>query len=170
MSNIYFYIGTIIGVKGIKGLLKVRIYLFENNIINKLRVVFNEDRTKKWNINYVKVYKKNFLFGFDNINDRNQAEMLIGSKLFINKKQLPKLSNNEYYLSELLGFEIKNTNNLKLGLVNNIQNYGAGNLIEVLQSNEKTYYIPLNKENITKVDLKKKILIAEPIDGIIPKQ
>ena len=49
----------------------------------------------------------------------------------------------------------------------NIKNFGADDLIEVEQKYKKSFFLPLNGENIKKIDLNNKIIIADPIKGII---
>ena len=80
------------------------------------------------------------------------------------------LKNEEYYPSQLLGFQIITLKNETIGLVKNIKNFGAGNLLEVLPINNKTYYIPMNDENVEEISFNKKIIIVNPLEGIIPKK
>ena len=48
-----------------------------------------------------------------------------------------------------------------------IDNFGAGDLIYLKKNNAKSYYIPMNSENIVKIDDDKKIIIVNPIKGMI---
>ena len=54
-----------------------------------------------------------------------------------------------------------------IGKIVDIKNYGAGDLIEVINSNKKTFYIPMNNENIVKINIDKKKVIINPIIGLI---
>ena len=132
--------------------------------------MFNENETKEWKVKYIRNHKKNYIFSFNGISNRNEAELLINTKLFVKKQQIPTLKNKEYYLSELIGFQIKTLKNKNIGMVKNIKNFGAGNLLEVLPTNNKTYYIPMNDENVEEISFNKKIIIVNPLEGIIPKK
>ena len=50
--------------------------------------------------------------------------------------------------------------------ITNLQVYYVGNLLKVLEY-DKTYYIPINSNFIKNVDLEKKELIVENIEGLI---
>lgn len=170
MVKLNINIGKVIGVIGINGFLKIETYLFDKSFIKKVNIVFNENDTKKWKVKYVREHKKNYIFDFNGISNRNEAELLINTKLFIKKRQMPRLKNEEYYPSQLLGFQIITLKNETIGLVKNIKNFGAGNLLEVLPINNKTYYIPMNDENIKKINFNQKVIIVNPIEGIIPQK
>ena len=58
------------------------------------------------------------------------------------------------------------TNGKKIGNVVNVKNFGAGDLLET-KINNKTFYIPMNKENLVFVDLDKKKITVNPMKGII---
>ena len=62
--------------------------------------------------------------------DRNAAETLRGTELFIMRDALPDLGPDEYYQSDLIGFDVV-CNGKKIGIVDCFQNYGAGDIIEL---------------------------------------
>ena len=165
--NNYLHIGTIVNVVGLKGQLKVKTFFSNIKTFSKVREVFNFDRKRKWKIKKVNVYDKHVILSFENLDTREDAELLKGEKLFINKDQLPKLKKNEYYLNELIGFSVLNKSGNDLGFVNNINNFGASDLIEVKQKNKKTFFLPFDENNIEKIKFKKKIIIANPFKGLI---
>ena len=41
---------------------------------------------------------------------------------------------------------------------------------EIYNKNTKSYYLPINNENIVKVNLKSKTIIADPLRGIVPNK
>ena len=66
----------------------------------------------------------------DGIDDRNVAETLRGTELFISRDDLPKLKSDEYYQSDLIGFGVVRDGK-KIGVVDGFQNFGAGDIIEL---------------------------------------
>ena len=62
--------------------------------------------------------------------------------------------------------KIENEDGSFIGEVINVENFGAGNLLEVMHKG-KNFYKPLNDDNIVLVDINKKMIIAKPIKGII---
>ena len=64
------------------------------------------------------------------VDDRNTAETLRGTELFIARDALPDLSIGEYYQADLIGFDVVRDGR-KIGVVDCFQNYGAGDIIEL---------------------------------------
>ena len=69
--------------------------------------------------------------GYD---DRNAAETLRGTELFIGRSDLPQLNDNEYYQTDLIGMTVNQRGNI-IGRVSCIQNYGAGDILEMENGN-----------------------------------
>ena len=71
------------------------------------------------------------------------------------------------YIFDLIDSEVWIQNKNFLGKIINIDNFGAGDLINLKTKKDKTIYIPMNEENIVKIDIKKKIVIVNPVKGIL---
>ena len=56
--------------------------------------------------------------------------------------------NKEYYVSELVGCIVQNSSNEELGTITKVDNFGAGDLLEVQNSKNKKFYIPFDKNNL----------------------
>ena len=65
--------------------------------------------------------------GFD---DRNAAETLRGTELFVMRDALPAAGKNEYYQADLIGFTVMRGGE-KIGIVDGFQNFGAGDIMEL---------------------------------------
>ena len=87
MKNSIINIGKIIGVIGIKGYLKVKIFLSESKIIEKLGLVSLDNEKKLLKVKFIREHKTNAIISIQNIDDRNKAETLIGKNIFINREQ-----------------------------------------------------------------------------------
>tara|TARA_B100000029_G_C17510547_1_gene936085 strand:+ start:89 stop:589 length:501 start_codon:yes stop_codon:yes gene_type:complete len=160
-------IGKIIGAVGIKGHLKLATYLSNRKNISKMNSVFFDEEKNLVKLNFIREHKGNIIISLKHIKSRNEAESLIGKKLFIKRESLPPLKHGEYYALDLIGFEVINSAGNKIGIVKDIKNFGAGNLFEINKENKKTFFIPFNKENISKIDQDRKKIIANPIKGIV---
>jgi ribosomal 30S subunit maturation factor RimM len=67
----------------------------------------------------------------------------------------------------LINCEVRTSKNILLGNVIDIDNFGAGDLIKIKKNNNKSFYIPMNEDNVVKVDPKKKLVIVNPVKGIL---
>ena len=139
MSNKDILIAKIISVYGIQGLLKVISYSEEPKEFVKYNPIFDKKKenyklkivtqTKNDNIFIVKVNK---------ISDRNNAQLLVNTDLFITRKQLSKTNKDEFYYVDLIGLQVIDMKNKILGIVKNVYDFGAGGIIEVEMKNTKS--------------------------------
>ena len=97
---------------------------------------------------------------------REDVLELKGQKIFSNKKFFPKTKDNEFYINDLIECMIFLKDNTSIGKVLSVQNFGAGDLLEV-KYNTKLTLIPFDKTNILSVNINKKEIIADPIPGIL---
>jgi 16S rRNA processing protein RimM len=64
------------------------------------------------------------------VRDRNRAETLKGVDLFVAREKLPAPKGDEFYLSDLIGKSVM-SDGASIGTVASIENYGAGDLMEL---------------------------------------
>ena len=126
----HILVGKIVAPQGIRG--EVRVQTFTDTPVDfkKLKIKsvrFNDDDFK-----FVRtVPNSNVIIAkISGIDDRNAAETLRGTELFIERSALPDLKENEFYQADLIGFDVVR-NGTKIGVVDCFQNYGAGDIIEL---------------------------------------
>ena len=85
------------------------------------------------------------------VDDRNQAETLIGSEIFIRREQLPATAEGEYYWSDLIGLEVVTTEGMALGVVDSLLETGANDVLIVKGERERA--VPfIQGRTIVKID------------------
>ena len=162
-----FNIGTFGKPVGLKGEIKIIMLNLEFNTLKSLNTYLLDEETMFWDFQYLKINKNKLIGKLKNCNSINCVEKLSGKKIFIDKNNLPKNKKNQFYIFDLINCEVKTSKNNLLGNIINIDNFGAGDLIKIKKINNKIFYIPMNDENIVKVDIKKKLVIVNPIKGIL---
>jgi 16S rRNA processing protein RimM len=80
--------------------------------------------------------------------DRNAAERLRGTALTVPRSALPPLEDGEYYHADLLGLPCISTTGEPLGTVVAIDDFGAGDVIEVERPDLKRFMVPMNKDAV----------------------
>ena len=81
---------------------------------------------------------------FAEIADRNAAEALRGTVLTVPRDALPPLGEGEYYYADLLGLAAVSTSGEALGTVVAVENFGAGDVVEVKRPTGKTFMAPMS--------------------------
>ena len=109
----------------------------------------------------------------EGINDRNAAEKLTNTELFILKEQLPAAAEDEFYFADLIGLRAEDASGALLGHVKSIENYGAGDIL-VLQSDQgEATMLPFTRAVVPKVEIAQgRVVIELPteveIEGEVP--
>ncbi len=81
----------------------------------------------------------------ENVSDRSQAEKLRGSLVEIDREALPPLGEGEYYYADLIGLLAMDRDGNRIGVVTGVENYGAGDLLEIMRETDGTALIPFKK-------------------------
>jgi len=74
---------------------------------------------------------KNPVARIEGIDDRSAAEALRGSLVEVDRSQLPPLEEGEYYHADLIGLPAVDAQGNAAGSVVAVENYGAGDLLEI---------------------------------------
>jgi 16S rRNA processing protein RimM len=91
---------------------------------------------------------RNGIARFAEVPDRNAAERLRGLELTVPRSALPPLEEGEYYHADLLGLACVSTSGEALGIVVAIDNFGAGDVIEVERPDTKRFMVPMRAEAV----------------------
>ena len=138
-------VGQVISSHGINGALKIRSYTDPIKNILKYKLFFEENQ--KVTLNYSFTKSPNLICYIDGIEDKKALESLVGNKIFTLREYLPSPNEEEFYVTDLINLPILNKNSEKIGLVSNVINYGAGDLIEVTYLNNKSEIVKFTKKN-----------------------
>ena len=85
---------------------------------------------------------------FAEIGDRNAAEALRGTELTVPRAMLPPLADGEYYHADLLGLPAVSTDGIALGRVVLVENFGAGDVLEIERPDGKRFMVPMNADAV----------------------
>lgn len=125
-------IGVIAKPQGIKGEVK----LFPDDKAERyleLKNVFIDNLEMK--INSI-CARDGFLYvKFNDIDDRNAAELLRGKEVFSKEENIESLKENEFYFKDLIGAEVFDEENEKIGELIEIEQYGAADVISIRERN-----------------------------------
>ena len=91
---------------------------------------------------------------FEGVDNREQAEGLRGYYLYVERKTLPELPDNEYYHFELKGMSVfsDSDENNRTGIVQEVYNYPTIDAIEVKRAGNSTLLIPLGADSVVRID------------------
>lgn len=85
---------------------------------------------------------------FAEVTDRTAAEKLRGTALTVPRSALPPLAEGEYYHADLIGLPAVSTTGEDLGTCVSVENYGAGDVLEIERPGGKRFMVPLRDEAV----------------------
>lgn len=85
---------------------------------------------------------------FAEVADRNAAEAMRGTELTVPRSTLPSLAEGEYYHADLLGLPVVSDEGEAIGVVVAIDNFGAGDVIEIERPDKKRFMVPMRAEAV----------------------
>jgi len=166
-KNDLVHVGTFGQPQGLKGDIKINILTSSLESFKILKNYFTEDgKTIFYFTTLRKVGKKN-IASLKGCEDRNAALEYKGINIFSSKENFLTISEDEYYVIDLIGCDVFNVEKKSLGTVVDIKNFGAGDLIEITSGSNKNIYIPMNDDNLTSVNIIEKKIIVNPMKGLL---
>lgn len=162
-------LGKIVTAHGVKGLVKVACFGEEPESLEKYGPLFiDEDGPQTVSLRLKSAMKGVFLAEIEGVNDRNAAEALRGTVLYVARDSLPEPEEGQYYHVDLIGLDAVDPSGEPLGRVISVQNFGADDLLEIAPPGGKTFLVPFLKDFVGDIDLKKKTAVILVPEGGFP--
>jgi len=143
-------LGKVSAAHGIKGLVKILPYCENLSLLNGT-LYTDEQGNDTLDISLRNQAGKYILASIDGVNSREDAQALKYS-LYISRDALPDPEDGEYYLEDLQGLAAFEEGKL-LGTVTAVQNFGAGDLLEITPLSGHSFFVPFMNEYVGDVDL-----------------
>jgi 16S rRNA processing protein RimM len=161
-------VGEIAGAHGIRGDVLVRTYTENPDAIATYGPLTDATGQRSFSLRVVRVTSKGIVARVNGIEDRNGAEPLRGTKLYVERARLPKTSGAEFYHADLIGLRALAGDGSVLGNIVSVQNFGAGDLLELKpQDSSETEFIPFEDRWVPCVDLESgTIIINRPAETV----
>lgn len=142
-------VGIITGAHGIRGEIKLKSFMENPSDIALYAPLTSEDGRKVFKLEKLRISGKHFICKIEGVLDRTEAESLRNTGIYVERNQLPELDEvaNEWYYSDLAGLEVRLPDGRVAGTVISVQNYGAGDLLEIqLKSQKQSEFLPFTEE------------------------
>ena len=133
-------LAAVAGAHGVKG--EVRLKLFSDSAKSLAAHEFLYVGGEPRRLLAARDQGKNATARFDGVDDRSAAKALRGLLVEIDRDRLPPLEEGEYYHSDLIGTACFDRSGAAIGTVVAVENFGAGDLIEVQTESGKRSLIP----------------------------
>jgi 16S rRNA processing protein RimM len=159
-------LGEIGAAQGLKGEVRLRSYTQDPAAIARYGAL-DDEHGGKIEIESLRVTPKALIARIKGVTTRNAAEALNGTRLYVARSRLPKRDEEEWFHSDLIGLAAVDDQGEPVGTVVAVQNFGAGDLIEVKPAKGgPTVLVPFTRETVPEVDVEGGRLTLVPPEGL----
>ncbi len=164
-------IAKILTTHGIKGELKVSPFTFNSEVLCNIKRFY----LSKEDLEFLEVESCRKGPGFEIVLIKfkeisfEEAESLKNRILYVDTQELPSLEKDEFYYYQLIGLEVRDKKSRLWGKIVEIMPMGEYDLILVKKQKE-SFYIPLIKEYVEEIDLKKGFVLVKDIEALFEVQ
>ena len=151
-------LAAVAGAHGIKG--ELRLKLFSDSVESLARHSRLHVGGRELALKDIKDGGKTAIARFEGISDRSAAEALRGSLVEIDRDKLPPLEEGEYYHADMIGLTCVDDAGKPVGTVIAVENFGAGDLLEVERPDGKRSLIPF-RDPIARLDGERVVIDPE---------
>ena len=102
---------------------------------------------------------------FSEIADRAAAETLRGTVLTVPRSAFPPLGEGEYYHADLIGLPAVSDEGAPLGTVIAVENFGAGDVLEIERPDGKRFMVPMRSEAVPEWDAERLVVSADFVEA-----
>jgi len=167
-----YAVGVIAKVFGVKGEVKVHSYSRSYDEFKKLGSVLagkNEDTVVERRIEKVSPRGNDIYIKFQDVDDRNAAEALIGQFLYVEETARKRLAPGEFFVDDIIGMSVCDSRKKVLGVVRDVVRYPAQD-VYVVETGRGEIMVPAVRDIIRSVDVKNRTMTIEPPNGLFDGQ
>lgn len=148
-------VGTVAGVFGIKGWIKVRSDTEPaTNILHYSPWFLHQNgQWIRYDVEEGQRHNKGLIAHLQGCDDRDLAALLVGYEIAIDRSQLAKTGEGEYYWSDLIGLKVVNRQGRELGEIRSLMETGANDVLVVQNGNNEVLIPYVMDHYIDRVDL-----------------
>lgn len=147
---------------GIKGELRVKTFTGDPLALGEYGPLFARDG-RVFEITEIRPQGTVVVVRFKGVTDRNAAEALTGVALFVDRSALPDdLGEGEFYQADLVGLSVKDDAGAFIGKVRAVQNFGGGDILEVMLDAGGDALIPFTEAAVPDVSIAGGYLVVDP--------
>jgi 16S rRNA processing protein RimM len=149
---------------GIRGEVKLWSFTEDPLAVTDYGPLETEDGARRFEIEAARPAKDHLVARLKGVADRNAAEKLRNTDLFVPRDRLPPIEDADtFYHADLVGLAAMSEDGTALGTVTAIHNFGAGDLIEIAPAaGGEALLLPFNETTVPTVDLKAARIVVVP--------
>ena len=158
-------VGAFAGAQGVRGGVRIKPFTAEPDSVAAYGPVTDESGNRRFELRITGHSRGMPVVKVKGIEDRDAAEALKGTRLYVERSVLPETEENEYYHADLIGLQAQDTDGQQLGAVVAVHEYGAGDILEIERDGGRTDMVPFTLACVPTVDIAGGRIVVDPPAG-----
>jgi 16S rRNA processing protein RimM len=142
-------VGHVAGGFGVRGEVKITAYTADPLALTAYGPLLRADGTHALTVLTARPTKDGIVGRVKEVETKEQADALRNLKLHVPRDRFPEPEEDEFYLADLVGLEVRDPAGERLGTVRTVQNFGAGDMLEITPTTGgPTWFVPFTREAV----------------------
>jgi len=160
-------VGAIAGAFGVRGEVRLKSFTAEPEAIATYGPLATEDGKHSFDVTLTGQTGNALVARLSGIPDKETADALRGTRLYVDRARLPEPDEDEYYHADLIGMDVFDAGGTPLGKVKAVHNHGASDLLEIaVPQGGETVLLPFTRDVVPTVDLTRRRIVTDPPEGL----
>jgi 16S rRNA processing protein RimM len=161
-------IGKITVPFGVRGQVKMFAITSTPEHLQRVKTVFVGDDFTPYQLQRSAIHKGAMMIvTLNGVATREAAEALRGQDVYMRASDALPLASDEYYLHDLPGLRVRTTDGTELGVVKEVLETGANEVLVVKRTGGGEALIPMIKAVVQHLDIAAGEIVIEPIPGLL---
>jgi 16S rRNA processing protein RimM len=160
-------VGQILGAHGVRGLVKLASFTEDPEAIGQYGPLSDEKGERQFTVELSFPTKSGWVARIPEVQDRDLAQALSGTRLFVERAKLPPADEDEFYHADLIGLRAELSDGTVLGEVAALHNFGAGDMLEIVLASGKRPLLPFSRDCVPVVDIGGGRIVVDPPPGLL---
>jgi 16S rRNA processing protein RimM len=160
MAERLILVGRVAGAFGVKGELRITSYTDDPTALVRYRELLREDGAPGLTLTGGRPHKGALVARAKQVATREDAEALRGLQLYVARAALPAPDEDEFYLADLIGLRVVDPDGGEMGHIKTVQNFGAGDLLEIAPPGGPTWWLPFTRDAVPEVRIADGVVVA----------
>ena len=153
---------------GIRGQLKLATVTSYPEHLRRVTTVFVGEELRAYKLQHAFVHKTAVVvITLEGVSSRDDAETFRGQEVFIREGDALPLQADEYYLHDLPGLRVRTTEGTEIGVVKEVVETGANDVLVVSRSEGGEALVPMIKDVVKQFDVGGGTITIEPLPGLL---
>jgi 16S rRNA processing protein RimM len=159
----FILIARVAGAFGVRGEIRISAFSGEPLALLGYRTLCDADGKAVLTLTGGRAAKDALIARAAEVPTREAAEALKGLELYIGRDALPEPDEDEFYVADLVGLQVRDQAGAVIGRIKSMENFGAGDLLEIAPINgSPTSWLAFTRDNVPELHISDGYVVIHP--------